>query len=238
MASIKNHEHRRAIANHFGWKVGEFDHQLRAIVAACDTAQIAYLRGRSCPNEKELVYAFSAFANAMQALKDGRQTLGDGGLTWNSITQLSHGAFMRQARNAIAHDGNPIINSWVNGRFFVALNISRLGSNGEPVEIARPVVDVRTFCLQFAEAFAARLGDSLRSLVGQFEIGGASFDRTELTMAVNETPIIPDVFKRMMIEHLDDIGVAIEEAAPFDPIVKSVGELDAISKFARQALTL
>ena len=41
----------------------------------------------------------------------------------------------------------------------------------------------------------------------------------------------------MVVERLDDICVVIQEASPFDPIVKAIAELDAVVMFAHQALS-
>lgn len=74
-------------------------------------------------------------------------------------------------------------------------------------------------------------------MLGQFEVDGAPFDSAEFASIVKNTTIIPDAVKRMVVERLDDICVAIQEASPFDPIVKAIAELDAVVMFAHQALS-
>lgn len=225
MPTISEQKHRGAVANYLAGKVREFGYQLRVVVDACEAASNA---GRNCDNGAIVAYGFSALTNAMQSLKDGVTTIGGAPLTWPMVALLPHGEFMGKARNAATHDGNPIVNCWVDGHYFIAMDIARLDMRGDPVEIIRPKEDIRTICLQFAGGFAALLRDRLRPMLGQYSIGGAPFDRAEFETIISGADIIPAAVKEMVASRIDEIGAAIEKAPPFDPVADAFAELEQL----------
>lgn len=229
-------KHRSAVANHFAGKVREFGNHLRVVVEACDHSLTTYMLNQPHPGDSGVVYGFSAFSNAMQALKDALKTIGGPSLSLAEIAQLPHGEFMTKARNAATHDGNPIVNAWVDGRFFIATDISRFGINNEPIEIARPTQDVRTLCLQFAEGYSAALRERLHPMRGQFQIGGAPFDSAEFESMINNADLIPEHVKQIVASQRDCIRAAFEGAPPFDPIKKAITELESIMAYSSQEL--
>lgn len=232
MSAISEQKHRGAVANYLAGKVREFDYQLRMVVDACDEALAAYKTGRDCDNGAIVAYGFSAFTNAMQSLKDGLKTIGGAPLTLSMIAQLTHGDFMSKARNAATHDGNPIVNCWVDGHYYIAMDIARLDMRGDPVEIIRPKEDVRTICLQFSGGFAASLRDRLRPMLGQYHIGGAPFDRAEFEAIISSSDVIPADVKQMVASRIGAIGAEIEKVPPFDPVADAIAELDRVIAYA------
>jgi hypothetical protein len=101
MVLITEQKHRSAVTNYLVGKVREFAYQLRVVVVACDRGLVAFQDRQLGASDADVVYGFSAFANAMQALKE---TIGGPYLTWAQISQLPHGCSSRrtqwQARGA------------------------------------------------------------------------------------------------------------------------------------------
>ncbi len=232
MPAISEQKHRGAVANYLAGKVREFGYQLGVVVDACDAASAAIEAGRNCDNGAIVAYGFSALTNTMQSLKDGVKTNGGAPLTWPMIAQLPHGDFMGKARNAATHDGNPIVNCWVDGHYYIAMDIARLDMRGDPVEIIRPKEDVRTTCLQFAGGFASLLSNTLRPMLGQYSIGGSPFDLTEFETIISGSDVIPADVKQMVASRIGDIGAEIEKATPFDPVADAIAELDRVIAYA------
>lgn len=236
MTIITDQKHRSAVANFLAGKLREFGYQLDVIVKACDEAAELYEKSKLGSDGAVVVYGFSAFTNAMQSLKDAVTTIAPSPVTWAEIGALPHGTFVAKARNAATHDGNPIVNAWVDGRFFVANNIDRLDMRGEPIEIVRPEEDVRTICLRFALGFANLLRDRLTPLVGQFSIAGAPFDGAEFAEIIRGSPLIPEAVKRMVADKLGEITDAIENAPPIDPVEKAITELGQLASRCSERL--
>ena len=225
---ITNEKHRAAVANYMAGKVREFGYQLRVVVEAADRSMALFRNGKPSSDDGHIIYGFSAFGNAMQSLKDALKTIDGEPLTWSQIGHLPHGDFMAKSRNAMTHDGNPVISGWVDGRYFVANNISRFGLNGEPIEIVRPLADVRTLCLTFASEFCGTLLGRLHPLIGQYQIGGAGFDAGEVEAAVLSSDFIPDEVKALFGARSEEIREAIAQAPPFDPVAKAIEELEKL----------
>lgn len=234
---ITHEKHCGAVANYMAGKVREFGYQLRVVVDSADRSLTSFQRGDSNPADGPVVYGFSAFANAMQSLKDALKTIGGEPLTWTQIGQLAHGDFMAKSRNAMTHDGNPVINGWADGRYFVASDISRLGADGGPVEIVRPLDDVRTICLTFADEFCATLSNRLHGLIGQYQIGGAGFDADEIEATVLASDFIPEDVKALFAAKSGEFRRAIAQAPPFDPVANAIEELEKLRRYCRLELS-
>lgn len=225
-------KHRAAVANYMAGKIREFGYQLRLIVEACNRSALEIANGQrhSELNDQEVAYGFSAFGNAMQSLKDGLKTVAGTPITWSQMGALAHGSFMYGARNAMTHDGNPVINAWIDGKYFVASNIDRFGIDNEPVEIKRPEVDVRTLCLTFAKEFSSLLAGRLEPLLGQIGIARAGVDPEDIE-AVAGWDRIPAEVRSLLAEKKEEILEVIANAPYSDPIEKAMKELDELQAY-------
>lgn len=143
------------VANYFYSKVCEYQHYLEQVVGHCDSSFERFgLKLTSRNNEGRLLtYAYGSLNNMVQTLKDSGSVFLPTALSWGDIKKLRHGEFFYLSRNAATHDGNPIINAWVDGRYYVASDIERFDGNGKFIKIQRPVEDVRTFTLEFSLDF-------------------------------------------------------------------------------------
>lgn len=225
-----NQKHLAAIANYVSSKINEYQYHLRALVEECDSTYEQFRTLGSGRDGTKVVYSFSALGNAMQSLKDSVNSLGDDSLTWAEIGKNPYGDFMYKARNAATHDGNPIVNAWVDGRFYVSNDISRLDMRGRLIEIIRPVEDIRTVCLQFSEAYAAQLRVSLSNMLGTYTIK-STIDLENAEKFVLESAIVPQFAKDMFIAKRNDIFDSLKNMPDFDPIQKAIDNLVSVGEF-------
>lgn len=197
------------IANFYGSKLDELRYFLEKIVDACDEALNLFKVGQQ-DNDRtgaHLAYSFSAYTNTIQTLKDAASLLCEGALPWSQIKALRHGRFMKDARNAITHDGNPIVTAWVDGRYFVPNKIVRL-ERDNVVVIDRPVVDVRQFCLEFSADFATLLSETLKKIPEYERLTMSVFDVGQIDEAL-ESDSIPEFAKKLLAEQRERIMEAL-----------------------------
>lgn len=112
---------------------------------------------------KLLIYAFSAMTAQVQTIKDIVPVLLDRDIPWSEYKSVRHMEFIAGARNAITHDGNPIINLWSDGKYYVALPFVRIGARGEMIRISPPKADIAAVSLQFTNDFSAKLIEIVES---------------------------------------------------------------------------
>ena len=235
--SIAPEKHRAAVANFMAGKVREFGYQLRLIVEQSDCSISFAIRNKNI-NGDLIIYAFSAFGNAIQSLKDALKTVGAEPLSWPDIYQLPYGDFICKSRNAMTHDGNPVINAWVDGKYFIANDINRFGSRGEAIQIERPDQDVRTICLAFALAFCSLLTSRLQPMIGGYRISGANLDLDEVQSAIENSHVIPAEVKDLFSKNRREISKNLVQAPSLDPIEKAIDELRTVISYCSLQLEL
>jgi hypothetical protein len=194
--------HLARIANFYSAKLKELQYFLGIIVDNCDES----LRRANTQDANAdqtggpVTFNFSAFANTVQTLKDMTNTLKPEALTFGKISELRHGSFMYLGRNAMTHDGNPVISSWVDGRYFVPNKILRKDNRGEIKVIHPPVVDVRQFCLEFSADYINLLIEVLRTIPDDEKLSMSVFDIDELDHFYESNVFVPDFAISMFIE--------------------------------------
>jgi hypothetical protein len=220
------------VAHFVSGKVKEMRYHLSLIVATCDQSLRLFSGGQQVPaeNSEAVAFGFSAFANTVQTLKDASHTVTGERLAWSKIEQMRHGTFMRHARNAATHDGNPVVSAWVDGRYFVPARIIRLDSDGKIVEIEAPREDVRTVCLEFTRDFCGVLREVFIRSVGAPALAGASFSMTELDEAIAESSVVPAFARQLFAENRDEIARNLATST-HDPVASAVSKLDEVVRF-------
>lgn len=232
--SLTQDQHRRWVSSFFKSKVKEFDFFLRSVVECCDQSMHRF-RGEQQSDEQtenRIVYAFSAFSNTVQTLKDAGSTFLRPKITWTDIEGLRHGKFIWLSRNAATHDGNPVISAWTDGRYFVPNDIHRFGPAGDLIEIPAPTVDVSQFCLEFAQDFSAFLAMRLSSL-GPVE--GPKPNIAEIEQ-FRHSPVVPALARQLFDEQKAEIERALAQVK-IDPVGDSVASLLAIATFCEARLS-
>jgi hypothetical protein len=229
--------HRRWVAHFVSGKIKEMRYYLSVIVAACDQSLRLFSGGQQVPpeNNHAVVFGFSAFANTVQTLKDAVYTVTGERLAWSKFKQIRHGTFMRHARNAATHDGNPVISAWVDGRYFASGRIVRLDESGKVLEVDAPGEDVRTMCLEFTRDFCGLLRESFSRSVGAPPLAGASFNVRELEEAIAESKVVPDFARQLFASNRDEIARSLA-AATHDPVANALSELEGAVCFCDAAL--
>lgn len=229
--------HRRWVANFAAGKVRELRYHLSVIVAACDQSLQMFSGRQQVPREthQTVVFGFSAFANVVQSLKDVTYTITGERLAWSRIEQIRHGTFLRHARNAATHDGNPVVSAWADGRYFVPARITRLDDGGRVVEVAPPREDIRTVCLEFTRDFCALLREAMSTASSDPHLAGASFIISELDESITQSNLMPEFARQLFVSNRDDIARSLA-AAQHDPVAAALNELDEATRFCDAAL--
>ncbi|HDR2690352.1 TPA: hypothetical protein QCJ46_004748 [Enterobacter ludwigii] len=229
--------HRRWVANYCGGKIEELQYHLATIVKACDTSINLFSSNQQVPesNRQAVIYGFSSFTNVIQTLKDSIKTVTGKQLPWSTIKQLSHGAFFQDARNAATHDGNPVINAWVDGRYYVAHKIVRLGDKGQVIEISAPKNDVRTLCLEFSDDFCQLLRQRLLETKEDSSLEGTPFSLAELEEAFTNSDLMPDFAIKLFEKEKAIIAESIK-VSKHDPVTQAIARLDTLMKYIKEHL--
>lgn len=223
--------HKRWVANHFKGKVKELEYQLMTLVDACDHSLALFSAGAETPpaNGAAVMYSFSAFANVVQTMKDAVKTVTGQQLNWADIDKLRHGTFLHAARNAVTHDGHPVVSAWADGRYFVPAKIIRFGVQGQIITIEPPLDDIRTVCLAFSSDFCGLLSTALAGVVDQPYLAGSMFDMADLNEVFAESLIIPDSVKAIFTANRDQVVAALQGII-HDPISDTIAMLAELAQ--------
>lgn len=220
--------------NFFGSKVKEFDFYLREIIRCCDQSMIRFKSAQqgTAQSENRIVFAFSAFSNSIQSLKDNASAFLPSKITWGDIAALRHGNFISLSRNAATHDGHPVITAWADGYYFVPADIHRIDQRGELIRIEAPTEDVGRFCLEFSRDFSELLTNRVRAMgptSGRFILG---IEEIEQGL---QSRMVPDFVRQLFHEKRAEIHGAIN-AAEIDPARDVIALLARIMEFCDQRL--
>jgi hypothetical protein len=224
---------RAQFTGFLGHKVRELQYALTQLVDACDQSLASVQSGVDSPDGNSLVvtYHFSSIAAQLQTIKDILPVLLNRKVTWTELSTVRHLPFIQSARNAITHDGNPVINLWVEGRYFVASAFVRQDQNGQPVSVTPPTSDVRTIALEFAQDLALNLIQLLEQLKSDLEValpifGQAFFD------AGMQHPAIPAFAKELYASATKDAA----ELSDAQRVDKLQAELQTLRSFCATRL--
>lgn len=221
------------VANYFLSKICEYQHYLEQVVGHCDTSLERF--GRSLPPLDEegrlLTYAYGSLSNMVQTLKDGGSVFLPTAITWVDVKKLRHGEFFYLSRNAATHDGNPIINAWVDGRYFVASDIERFDGNGNFVKIQRPVKDVRTYTLEFSLDFYGLLAARLELLGEDHQLTQPLIGPSEIDQILG-SPLIPEDLKKLFSDQIEEVKEKAGKVKS-DPIAKALEQIRAGIEYIR-----
>lgn len=224
---------RRSHFSHFlNHKIGELKHRLAQVLEICTESQQRF-NTKQEPREgesRELNYRFAAFSSLVQTLKDILPVLADEAISWSSLKHVRHMEFIKQSRNAITHDGNPVINMWADGCYYIACDFVRLNQYNKPELVKAPIEDVATLCLEFTLDFTSEIGRVIKPLIGLPGLvsplyGSEFFDQAILHPAVPE-------FARELYRN------ATKQSAPSgpDPLNEACESLDSLIAFCNTQL--
>lgn len=214
-------------------KVKELRFHLRALVDACDASmnysqllldkKVKLTETEQLEQQQKQVryheivtYSFSAFSNTIQGLKDALKNGAGFELTWGAIREARHGKFIYEARNACTHDGNPIVNAWVDGKFYVGYDIIRV-NDGKVINIQRPAEDIKTIVLEFSIDFLTKILNEIDSVVFEEDFKKSIVKPDEIMKFVNSNPLIPPEIKKLIKSNFSEI-VRVSSTHKSNPI--------------------
>jgi hypothetical protein len=171
-------------------------------------------------------FHFAAFSSLVQTIKDILPVVSGQELTWSGISDVRHMRFMHAVRNAITHDGNPVVNLWADGRFYIACDFVRLDSRGKPVEFKAPAEDIETLAVQFTDDLCSYLRSVLSPLRGNQALSGPLYGAEFFDNAINH-PAVP-VFAKNLYAGADRSAV---EQSRADPVTELLSELSALASY-------
>lgn len=231
--SITKNDQRKWCLNFFKSKVKEFRFYLQEVVECCDQSMLRFKASKQGTEhtENKIVFAFSAFTNTVQALKDSGSNFLPTKITWGDIAGLRHGEFMELSRNAATHDGHPIITAWADGHYLVPVDIHRFDSWGNLIKIVAPTEDVNQFCLEFSRDFSDFLATRVRAL-GPMKSVGFSIDELEQGL---QSPFVPEFARQLFRDQRNEIEEQIAEVK-YDPAEDCLSTLMQVIEFCDERL--
>ena len=149
-------------------------------------------------NGRLVNFRFAAFSSLLQTFKDVLPVVAGPEFIWPSMAGVRHIAFMQSIRNAITHDGNPVINGWIEGRFYVISDFIRIGQGGRPVSVTAPVQDIGTLALEFTVDFATAIQEHVEPLVGVPSLSEPLYGEEFFGAAINH-PAVPAFAKELVL---------------------------------------
>ncbi|MGJ7496328.1 hypothetical protein ACSFA8_14730 [Variovorax sp. RT4R15] len=227
--------HRYAVLCHLSGKVEELQYQLSEVLARCDTSLSRFQTGQAAPmfEQRQVCYSFSAFANVLQTLKDiAKDLLGDNN-PGESLRALRHGAFILDSRNAMTHDGHPIVDAWVDGRFHVAADIYRF-NKGTLVTIQAPSQDIRTVCLEFTADLCIYLRGLLEAKRAEPAIEHPLPDFTRIEQALTSS-IVPEFARALFADQREEVRASLLSFRP-DPLDAACRSADSLADYCARAM--
>lgn len=230
---LKNH--RRAVASFIITKIEEYQFHLELIINSCNKTIILFFEQKQIPREIEraVVYGFSALTNCIQSIKDAMDTATNNDFSWSRIKALKYGNFMHDARNAVTHDGNPIISAYANGRYFVPEKICRINKRGL-VTIPAPKADIRTICLEFTEDFCCLLRQTLLDAHNKPAFQSMPFSIQEMTSSIIESSVTPDFVRDAFRKDLNQITEQLKFAES-NPSAQALKSLDRLAAYCEES---
>lgn len=179
-------------ALHLTNKVGELSYFLEQISNICEQSRQRFesKEGQIDGQGQLLNYQFSAFTALAQTLKDILPVLTDNSVSWGGLAHIRHIDFIKQARNAITHDGNSIITLWSDGRYYVPCDIYRIDDKGNAQIVRAPTLDIGLICSEFTFDLSVELLRIIEPLIDQSEFsippfGFEFFDQAIMHPAVS-----------------------------------------------------
>lgn len=204
-------------------KMHETRFRLSEILNVCQTSRRRFAEKQPPDNDdcRMLNFHFSAFSSLVQTIKDILPTVAGQKVSWTALSNVRHMQFMHAVRNAITHDGNPVINLWVDGRYYIACDFLRLDQNQNPVLVQAPTEDIETLVTQLIMDLCTLLRSLASPLLGSQELTGPLYGEEFFDNAINH-PAIPKFAKRLYAE-ADRSSLGERNG---DPVAELLNELD------------
>jgi len=211
-------------------KVRETKFRLSELLNVCQASRRRFDAKRPNPEGGSQIvnFHFAAFSSLVQTIKDILPVVSERKVAWSDLSDIRHAQFMREVRNAITHDGNPVINLWADGRYYVACDFVRLNEKQQPARVRAPVEDIETIVIQFTSDLCSHLRNQVLPLLGQEALAGPMYGLEFFENAINH-PAVPEFARRLYAEA--DRSTLQPEVG--DPVAEVLSELDALLSYCR-----
>ena len=206
-------------------KVRELRFRLSELLDVCQTSRRRFsVQDPTASSDCRLVnFHFSAFSSLIQTIKDILPVVAGHEVTWSDLAKVRHMQFMQAVRNAMTHDGNPVINLWSEGRYYVARDILRLGQDQKPIRIQAPAEDVETLVIRFTAELCVHLRDTVLLNLKNEALKGPLYGVEFFDSAVDH-PAVPEFARRLYAE----ADRSAPEMNEDDPVAEILTELDVL----------
>ncbi|MHB8149521.1 MAG: hypothetical protein ACYDIB_05120 [Desulfobulbia bacterium] len=228
---------RRAQFAHFlEHKICEYHFLLSEFIIICDRSLENFnTKHEQLEGDGKLInYRFSALASQVQTLKDIVPVLVDKTVAWSDFADVRHTDFMHGARNAMTHDGNPLVNLWVDGKYYVAGPFVRYDTiKKKTIKVTPPLVDVKTSTLEFTNDLAIKIHKLIESVASEPEIALPVYGIEFFDKAIQH-PAIPQFAKELYVS--SDKSAVNEQ--DHSRVVKIKTELDTLLAYCSAGLSI
>lgn len=173
-------------------------------------------------------YRFAAFSSLVQTIKDIIPVVLERDVSWSSLSHIRHLQFIQSIRNVITHDGNPVINLWVDGRYYVACDFFRLNQKHKPVAVKAPTEDTHTIILEFTDDLCWYLHSVCSHFLGDQSLVGSLYRQEFFTKAINHSAI-PKFAQRLYWESYD-LNCKPTSSEPLSEVLEELDSLVALCR--------
>ncbi|WP_335923943.1 hypothetical protein [Shewanella indica] len=225
------HDTRRSQFTYFLlYKTQEIKFRLEELLIVCQSSRQRFNAGeRPTKGDGKLVnFHFSAFASLVQTIKDVMPVITEKTISWTDMSEIRYMDFMHSIRNVITHDGHPVINLWVDGRYYIACNFIRLNQYKKPVEVKAPSEDIETLVLKFTIDLISYLQKVISPLLEEQVLLRPLYGEEFFDNAIKH-PAIPEFAKNLYSEA---DRVEIRKRAG-DPATEVLAELAMLITFCQ-----
>lgn len=217
---------RKALFAHFlKNKIGEYRFRLSEVLEVSDRSLNTFntkLRKNDLDG-RLLIYSFSAMSSQAMTIMEIVPVLLDRKVPLSHYKEVMHKDFFVSARNAITHDGNPIINMWADGKYFIASPFVRIGQHGETIEVVPPKDDIATVSLEFTRDFSAKLIEIVQSNATDTEILKPIYGREFFAKAMQH-PAVPE-FARGLYAAADKTELDKDDPSRLEVLLSDLNDL-------------
>jgi hypothetical protein len=218
-------------------KVRETRFRMTELLDVCESSRQNFILKKPTSDGEgaRVNYHFAALSSLIQTLKDVLPVMSGEAVTWSSLSAVRHIVFMRAVRNAITHDGNPVINLWVDGRFYVACDFLRIDQHGAKVLVTAPADDLAKVSLEFAIDLSDQLRTHIEPLIGRAALTAPMYG-VEFFAKASQHPAIP-AFAEPLLSEFDWSAIPAQTKDTASEIIAELLGLhvDSTARLARIA---
>jgi hypothetical protein len=203
--NAKSEIHKNLIGSFINNKLQEYKYYFIKIITLCNLVNENYKASINPVNtsNENINYLFNALANHFQTLKDSLQVATGQQISWSMLfDSIRHAQFVKDCRNAIAHDGMEVINAYIDGKYYIANDIKRFDKN-KLIHIAAPVEDILTLITEFTYDLMVKIEEIVKNSDAFFELYPTL--KVEDILAVAKSPVLPDFAKMEILKNIKNI---------------------------------